>query len=50
MPAFFKEWNKQRIKNKITIKYYINKAQKKRKMTKDNYMGKYLNQNIYQKI
>lgn len=41
MPAFFKEWNKQRIKNKITIKILHKQSAKEKKMTKDNYMGKY---------
>ncbi len=41
MPAFFKDWNKQRQKKKIMIKILHKQSAKERFMTKKEFMGKF---------
>ena len=41
MPAFFKDWNKQRQKKRIRIKIIHKKSAKEKAMAKPEFMGKY---------
>jgi sugar-specific transcriptional regulator TrmB len=41
IPGFFKEWNKQRQRNKIKIKILHKESARDKEMTKKSFMGKY---------
>lgn len=41
IPGFFKEWNKQRQKNKIRLKILHKESAREKAMSKEKFMGKY---------